>query len=315
MANDTKYITLENLTRLANKIKADIQLKQDQLQFAELPDAATCSGKVVQYVGNDTAELSAGAFYKSDGTTWTQVSVTETPEPVKQTLAIVDQLPAWADADAGKVYAVKQNGVPYTTVYYTKVISEEDQVFFPIGSNDPAIEVLPDKKMFGVLGPGVTEQNIPVVSVGNAGDLSLYLMPSAGFDEVYAPTPEDMDIEAQRSEIEAQGGRIVNSSWFTYPLSKLADSTLHMKVHVAQKAPTLYEAGVIYNEDKEADSNIDGSVFIVAEPAKHSLAFYAKKEDETDAWYATQNAGAAQTVDLPAFTAISDADIEAVFEA
>lgn len=311
MANDTKYITLENLTRLANKIKAGIQLKQDQLQFTELPDVAAYSGKVVQYTGEDTAELKAGAFYKSDGTAWTQVSVTETPE---QNLVIVGQLPAWADADAGKLYAVKQNGVPYTTVYYTKVTSEEDQVFFPIGSNDPAVEVQPDKKMFGVFGPSVTEQNIPVVSVGNAGDLSVYLMPSAGFDEVYTPVPEGVDVEAKRSEIEAHGGRIVNSRWFTYPLSMLADNTLRAKVHVTQKVPTLHEASVIYNEDKEADSNINGSMFIVAEPAKHSLAFYAKKEDETDTWYATQNAGPTQPVDLPAFTAISDADIEAAFE-
>ena len=81
MANDTKYITLENLTRLANKIKADIRLKQDQLQFAELPDADAYTGKVVQYIGEDTTELKAGAFYRSDGTAWVQVSVTETPEP------------------------------------------------------------------------------------------------------------------------------------------------------------------------------------------------------------------------------------------
>lgn len=315
MANDTKYITLENLARLAGKIKADVQLKQDQLQFAELPDATAYTDKVVQYVGNDTAELKAGAFYKSDGTAWTQVSVTEIPEPVEQALAIVGQLPAWADVDAGKVYAVKQNGVPYTTVYYTVVNGDEDQFLFPMGSNDPAVEVLPNNRMIGVFAPDVTEQNMPVVSAGNSGDLLYYLMPSAGFNEVYMPIPSDTDVEAVRPEIEAHGGRIVNSNWCTAPISMLAENMLHMKVHVTQKVPTLHEASVTYDEDKEADSNLASSMFIVTEPAKHTLAFYAKKEDETDAWYTTQNAGAAQPADLPTFTAISDADIEAAFEA
>lgn len=315
MAGDTKYITLENLARLAGKIKAGIQLKQDQLQFTELPDAAAYTDKVVQYVGDDTAELKAGAFYKSDGTAWTQVSVTETPEPVEQNLVIVGQLPAWADADASKVYAVRQAGVPYTTIYSALETSEEGLVLYPIGSNDPAVEVRPDKKMFNVFGPDVTEQNIPVVSAGNSGDLLYYLMPSAGFDEVYVPVPEGTDIESKRSEIEAHGARIVNSNWYVGPLSMFTDNVLRTKVHVTQKVPTLHEASVTYDEDKETYNNLAGSMFIVTEPAKHTLTFYAKKEDETDAWYATQNAGAAQPVDLPTFTAISDADIGAAFEA
>ena len=312
MANDTKYITLENLTRLANKIKADIRLKQDRLQFAELPDAAAYTGKVVQYTGEDTAELKAGVFYKSDGTAWTQVSVTETPE---QNLVIVNQLPAWADADAGKLYAVKQNGVPYTTVYVFGK-NDEGQILYPTGSNDPAVEVLPDNKMLGVLGPDVTEQNMPV---GALNDWMYWLMPSAGFNEVYVPVPEGADMEENRQQIESFGGRIVNGNWYTVPRSKLIDTTMRMKVHVAQKVPTLNEAGVIYNEDKEADSNIGASMFIVTEPAKHSLAIYAKKTDETDAWYTVQTDSAAQPADLPTFTftftAISDADIEAAFEA
>lgn len=311
MANDTKYITLENLTRLAGKIKADIQLKQDQLQFAELPDAATCSGKVVQYVGDDTAELKAGAFYKSDGTTWAQVSVTETPEPVEQALAIVDQLPAWADADASKVYAVRQNGVVYTTIYYALETSEEGLVLYPIGSNDPAVEVRPDKKMLNVFGPDVTEQSLPVVSASDSDGITYYLMPSAGFDEIYAVIPSSIDIESVRQQIESAGGRVVNNNWVTCPMSAYVSNYLDgAKIHIAQKVPTLYEAGVTYTEDKEADSGIHGSLFIVTEPAKHSLAFYAKKEDETDTWYATQGAGSTQ----PTFTAISDADIEAAFE-
>lgn len=314
MADDTKYITLENLARLAGKIKAGIQLKQDQLQFTELPDAAAYTDKVVQYVGDDTAELKAGAFYKSDGTAWTQVSATETPEPVEQNLVIIGQLPAWADADANRVYAVRQNGVAYTTVYYTVVNGDEGLVLYPVGSNDPAVEVLPDNKMFNVFGPGVTEQNIPVVSAGNSGDLLYYLMPSAGFDEVYVPVPEGTDIESKRSEIESAGGRVIHNTWVTCPMSRL-DNVLRTKVHVTQKVPTLHEASVTYDEDKETYNNLAGSMFIVTEPAKHTLTFYAKKEDETDAWYATQNAGAAQPVDLPTFTAISDADIGAAFEA
>ena len=310
--NDTKYITLENLARLANKIKTDVRLKQDQLQFAELPDATTCSGKVVQYVGDDTAELKAGAFYKSDGTAWVQVSVTETPE---QNLVIVDQLPAWADADASKLYAVKQNGVQYTTVYITRETNEDGQVLYPTGSNDPAVEVRPDLKQINVFSPDVTEQNMPVDAF-NDGDISqhMYLMPSAGFNEVYVPTPEGTDTEASRQQIESAGGRVVNGNWYTVPMSLFVDTVTHMKVHVAQKAPTLYKATVIYDEDKEADSNIAGSMFIVAEPAKHSLAIYAKKADETGAWYTVQTSGTTQPVDLPTFTAISDTDIEAAFE-
>lgn len=311
MANDTKYITLENLTRLAGKIKAGIQLKQDKLQFAELPDPTTCSGKVVQYIGDDTAELKAGAFYKSDGTTWAQVSVTETPEPVEQALAIVDQLPAWADADASKVYAVRQNGVVYTTIYYALETSEEGLVLYPIGSNDPAVEVRPDKKMLNVFGPDVTEQSLPVVSASDSDGITYYLMPSAGFDEIYAVIPSSIDIESVRQQIESAGGRVVNNNWVTCPMSAYVSNYLDgAKIHIAQKVPTLYEAGVTYTEDKEADSGIHGSLFIVTEPAKHSLAFYAKKEDETDTWYATQGAGSTQ----PTFTAISDADIEAAFE-
>ena len=316
MANDTKYITLENLTRLASKIKADIQLKQDQLQFAELPDAATCSGKVVQYVGDNTAELKAGAFYKSDGTAWAEVNVMETPEPAEQNLLIVGQLPAWADADASKVYAVKQASVPYTTLYYLTANGDEGQVLYPAGSNDPAVEaefVFPNNKIIKVFGPDVTEQNMPIATFVT-GYRYYYLMPSAGYNEVYLPIPADEDVEMYSRQAEQIGARIINNNWGAAPIH-LFENEFQIKIHTTQKVPTLHEASVVYDEDKEADSDINGSVFIVTEPAKHSLAFYAKKADETDAWYTVQTGSAAQPVDLPTFTAISDADIEVAFEA
>jgi hypothetical protein len=256
----------------------------------------------------DQIMLDGVRYPAGDYVDWTQVGVTETPE---QNLVIVNQLPAWADADASKLYAVKQAGVPYTTVYITRTTNEDGQVLYPTGSNDPAVEVRPDLKLLNVFGPDVTEQNMPV----GAPNDTYWLMPSAGFNEIYVPIPEGIDIEEFRQEAESHGTHVVNDNWYAAPLSLFVDNALRMKVHVTQKVPTLYEATVICDGDKEADSNINGSMFIVTEPAKHSLAFYAKKEDETDAWYTVQTGSAVQPVDLPAFTAISDADIEAAFEA
>lgn len=304
MANDTKYITLENLTRLANKIKADIQLKQDQLQFAELPDAATCSGKVVQYVGDDTAELKAGAFYKSDGTVWAQVSVTETPQPVEQTLTLVNSLPAWADADASKVYAVKQVGEAYTDVYIMGEPGEEpaDQDgFILVGSNDPS--KTPNPTYMIVFNSSITEDNLATMNATQAG--VPHYMPSIG--KLYMQVPEGIDVDAAIAEMNGAGTAKANR-WVELD----AAAALNFSLHTYTTRPSYADMQAADQADKENGANI--VYFIVTEPAESSLGFYAKKADETGAWYTVQTSGAAQPVDLPTFTAISDADIEVAFE-
>lgn len=303
MANDTKYITLENLARFANKIKADIQLKQDQLQFAELPDTATCSGKVVQYVGDDTAELKAGAFYKSDGTTWTQVSVTETPEPVEQTLALVNSLPAWADADTSKVYAVKQAGVAYTDVYIMGNPGEEpaDQDgFILVGSNDPS--KTPSPTYMIVFNSNVTEDDLATVNATQVG-VPHYMLSNG---KLYMQVPEGTDVDAAIAEMNGAGTAKANR-WV-----ELDAAAVNFSLHTYTERPSYADMQATDQADRANGANL--VYFIVTEPVKHSLTFYAKKADETDAWYTVQTGSAAQPVDLPTFTAISDADIEAAFE-
>lgn len=304
MANDTKYITLENLTRLASKIKADIQLKQDQLQFAELPDATTCSGKVVQYVGDDTVELKAGAFYKSDGTTWAQVNTTEVPEPIEQTLALVNSLPAWADADASKVYAVKQTGVAYTDVYIAGTPGEapaDQDGFILVGSNDQS--KTPSPTYMIVFNGIVTEDDLATINAVQVG--VPHYMPSNG--KLYMQAPEGTDVDAAIAEMNGAGTAKANR-WIEVD----AAAALNFSLHTYTARPSYADMQAADQADKANGANL--VYFIVTEPAESSLGFYAKKADETGAWYTVQTSGAAQPVDLPTFAAISDAGIEAAFE-
>lgn len=101
-----KYLGPIGLTELINLIQADLQKKQDWVQFPEMPDATLYHGKVIQYTGITDSTYTKGFFYYSNGLEWTGISVASTVE----TVAV---LPAWAEGKDGIIYYVTTKSACY----------------------------------------------------------------------------------------------------------------------------------------------------------------------------------------------------------
>lgn len=95
MSNE--YLNPRGLGDLITLLKADINKKQNQVQYSSMPDPAQFTTRTVQYTGTSTDNYKKGAFYYSDGTTWSLVNITQAVE-------IVNTRPFWAAATAGVIY-------------------------------------------------------------------------------------------------------------------------------------------------------------------------------------------------------------------
>jgi len=98
--NSIKYLGETSTQELINLIKADIDLKQNLMQFAAMPNYADYVGKIVQYVGNTNEKFTMGHFYKSNGFSWYEVYSALTIKAWE----LVDALPALEDAEWNIMY-------------------------------------------------------------------------------------------------------------------------------------------------------------------------------------------------------------------
>lgn len=101
-----KYLGPIGLTELINLIQADLQKKQDWVQFPEIPDATLYHGKVIQYTGISNADYTKGFFYYSNGLEWVNIAISNAVE-------ICAVLPLWDDAKAGIIYYVTSESACY----------------------------------------------------------------------------------------------------------------------------------------------------------------------------------------------------------
>lgn len=101
---DNKYIGVKGLEELINLTKNSLAKKADTFQFDVMPDPVKYIGKVVQYVGISDASYTRSHFYYSDGTRWTEETISD-----EQTIMvkIVYALPDWISADSNILYILK----------------------------------------------------------------------------------------------------------------------------------------------------------------------------------------------------------------
>lgn len=95
-----KFLGATGTQELINLLKADMRLKQDLLQFSEMPQPALYVGRVVQYVGKTNEKFTHGHFYKSSGYVWQEVYSSLSGK----TWQLVDTLPPIADAEYDVLY-------------------------------------------------------------------------------------------------------------------------------------------------------------------------------------------------------------------
>ena len=101
---DNKYIGVQGLEELIILTKNSLAKKADTLQFDVMPDPVKYIGKVVQYVGVSDSSYTRSHFYYSDGTRWTEETISD--EQTTQ-IKIVNALPAWINADPNILYILK----------------------------------------------------------------------------------------------------------------------------------------------------------------------------------------------------------------
>ena len=101
---DNKYIGVKGLEELIALTKNSLAKKADTFQFDVMPDPVKYIGKVAQYVGISDASYTRSHFYYSDGTRWTEETISD-----EQTIMIkiVYVLPAWINADSNILYILK----------------------------------------------------------------------------------------------------------------------------------------------------------------------------------------------------------------
>lgn len=95
-----KYLGMRGTQDLINLIKADLDLKQNLLQFAAMPNYADYIGKIVQYTGKTNEQFTMGHFYKSNGFSWYEIYSSITIKDFE----LVDALPALEDAEWNIMY-------------------------------------------------------------------------------------------------------------------------------------------------------------------------------------------------------------------
>lgn len=101
---DIKYLGVQGLEELITITKNNLAKKADTLQFDVMPDPVKYTGKVVQYVGVSDLSYTRSHFYYSDGTRWTE----ETISDVQTTqIKFVNALPDWISADPQVLYVLK----------------------------------------------------------------------------------------------------------------------------------------------------------------------------------------------------------------
>ena len=101
---DIKYLGVQGLEELITITKNNLAKKADTLQFDVMPDPVKYTGKVVQYVGVSDVSYTRSHFYYSDGTRWTE----ETISDVQTTqIKFVNVLPDWISADPQVLYVLK----------------------------------------------------------------------------------------------------------------------------------------------------------------------------------------------------------------
>lgn len=74
---DNKYIGVQGLEELIALTKNNLAKKADTLQFDVMPDPVKYTGKVVQYVGVSDVSYTRSHFYYSDGTRWTEETISD----------------------------------------------------------------------------------------------------------------------------------------------------------------------------------------------------------------------------------------------
>lgn len=139
--DDIKYLGVEGLDELMILAKNAIAKKSDQMQFVEMPAANLYIGKIVQYVGETNVAFTNGHFYKSNGTQWREVDLAASEQ--QSQIEIVNSLPAWAVAEAGIIYVVKDN-VHSTMALFLKDTAHVDTFFtMETGGSFQIVSVLP----------------------------------------------------------------------------------------------------------------------------------------------------------------------------
>lgn len=147
-----KYLGPIGLTELINLIQADLQKKQDWMQFPEMPDATLYHGKVVQYTGISNADHTKGFFYYSNGLEWTGISVASAVETVAT-------LPAWSEGKDGIIYYVTSEHACYvrsSTESEWLPIAGGDSKSFEIVASLPAYDAADPKIIYMVVGDDYT---------------------------------------------------------------------------------------------------------------------------------------------------------------
>ena len=147
-----KYLGPVGLTELINLIQADLQKKQDWMQFPEMPDATLYHGKVVQYTGISNADYTKGFFYYSTGLEWTGISVASAVETVAT-------LPAWSEGKDGIIYYVTSESACYvrsSTEGEWLPIAGGDNKSFQIVDTLPAYDAADPKIIYMVVGDDYT---------------------------------------------------------------------------------------------------------------------------------------------------------------
>lgn len=147
-----KYLGPIGLTELINLIQADLQKKQDWVQFTEMPDATLYHGKVIQYTGISNADYTKGLFYYSNGLEWIGISVASAVE----TVAV---LPAWSEGKDGIIYYVTSESACYvrsSTEGEWLPIAGGDSKSFEIVASLPAYDAADPKIIYMVVGDDYT---------------------------------------------------------------------------------------------------------------------------------------------------------------